>query len=459
MFNRSKLKSGKYSHTSQWRDYQFELQKKDAKRRSYRRMPGYAVLLCVLVLTVYGAFTLLDKMLFVPGKTHSRIFADNVEKFDKPTLQKINRMIPFTNATNKSFELNTGGKTFEIKSSLNPSLQNFIIEHIDRKNSRFFAFVAIEAETGRILAMVSYDKTNPDGDTCTNSDYPAASLFKIITSAAAIEKYNFNCNTPVTFNGNKYTLYKRQLKDRLNKYTNRISFKKAFADSVNPVFGKIGLHLLGKSTIESYASAFGFNQKFNFEIPLAPSCLTINDDPYNWAEIACGFNNKTRISPLHGALMVSIILNNGKLIEPTLIDNITRDNHTVYQRNSHTMAQIINPHTAITLKKLMNASVTSGTASKSFSGFKKDKVLSKLNIGGKTGSINNNAQHLKYDWFEGFAEEKNGKKKIITSVLVVHDKYIGIRAARYSRMAIKKYFKNYYAKAEINKHAKKSTSL
>jgi len=426
---------------------------------SYQRIPGYAVLLCVLVLTVYGVFTLLDKMLLIPAETHSRIFADNVEKFDKRALQKINRMMLSTNNTNNPFALNTGGKTYEIRSSLNPSLQNFIIKHIDRKNSRFFAFVAIEADTGRIIAMVSYDKNNPDSDICTNPDYPAASLFKIITSAAAIEKFGFNCNTPVTFNGNKYTLYKTQLKNRLSKYTNRISFKEAFADSINPVFGKIGTHLLGKPALESYATAFGFNQKFNFEIPLAPSSLTINDNPYNWAEIACGFNNKTRISPLHGALMVSIILNDGKLIEPTLIDNIIRDNQMVYQRNSHTAAQIINPHTAITLKKLMNASITSGTASKSFSGFKRDKVLSKLSIGGKTGSINNNAQHLKYDWFEGFAEEKNGSKKIVTSVLVVHDKYIGIRAARYSRMAIKEYFKNYYAKAEINKHAKNSTSL
>ena len=107
----------------------------------------------------------------------------------------------------------------------------------------------------------------------------------------------------------------------------------------------------------------------------------------------------------------------------------------------------------------MNASITSGTASKSFSGFKKDRILSKLRIGGKTGSINKNAQHLKYDWFTGFAEEKSGSKKIVTTVLVVHEKYIGIRAARYSRMAIKEYFKNYYANAKINKHDKKSTSL
>ena len=317
----------------------------------------------------------------------------------------------------------------------------------------------MEAKTGRVLSMVSYGKNNPGSDICTNSAYPAASIFKIITSAAAIEKCGFNCNTPVSFNGNKYTLYKRQLKKRLNKYTNRMSFKKAFAESVNPIFGKIGIHDLGKAALESYATAFGFNRNFNFEIPLQPSSLIISDNPYNWAEIACGFNNETLISPLHGALMVSIILNNGELIEPTLIDKIIQENQVVYQRNSHPGSYRINPNTATTLKKLMNATIISGTASKSFSGFKRDKILSKLNIGGKTGSINNNKEQLKYDWFQGFAEEKNGSKKIILSVLVVHEKFIGTRAARYSRMAIKEYFKNYYANVKIINHDKKSVSL
>ncbi|MEZ4566061.1 MAG: hypothetical protein R2860_03550 [Desulfobacterales bacterium] len=41
--------------------------------------------------------------------------------------------------------------------------------------------------------------------------------------------------------------------------------------------------------------------------------------------------------------------------------------------------------------------------------------------------------------------KKNRQKKIALSVLVVHQDYIGIRAAQYSKIAIKEYFKNYYA--------------
>ena len=455
MLYRSEIKT--HVKKNKWREYQSKLKKKDATRRSYRRIPLYILILTVFVLISHGIFMLLDKTLVIPNKKYSTIFTDQEETFNNFTLQKIFRQIPVATGIEKNFKLTTGKATYQVKSSIDSRLQEFIIDHVDRKNSKNFGFVAMDPVTGRILSMVSYDKNSKDANICITPNYPAASLFKIITAAAAIEQCGFKINTTVTFNDNKYTLYKSQLKERINKYTNKITFAESFADSVNPVFGKIGKNRLGKSVIETYAAAFGFNQSFNFEIPLEPSTVFVHDDPYNWAEIACGFNNETLISPLHAALIVSGIVNNGKRCAPTIIDEIDKYDQVIYQRNSHKGPDIISPHTARTLKELMNETVVSGTASKSFSRFKKDSVLSRLNIGGKTGSINNNAEHLKYDWFAGFAEDKNSSKKIVISVLVVHQDYIGIRAARYSRMAIKEYFQNYYANTNDQKN--RSASL
>jgi len=442
--NQSNL-NNKLSSDKKWRSYQSHLQKKSAKRRSYRRIPYYVILLCVLIISAQGLFSFFENRLVVPQKEYSRIFSDQKKKFGKPSLQKVIQQFPIATRADSKFDLKTGGKTYQVHLSIDNSLQQFIIDRIDQKNSKHFGFVAMDPANGRILSMVSYDKNNQVLNTCVEPNYPAASLFKIITAAAAIEKCGFSDNTPVSFNGNKYTLYKIQLKDRINQYTNKITFKESFADSVNPVFGKIGKLHLGKPVLEEYASAFGFNQQFNFEFLIEPSSVEISEDPYSWAEVACGFNNDTLISPLHGALMIAGIANNGKLIEPTLIDSIHESSQVLYQRSTNQISEPIHPHTALTLKKLMNTTISSGTAAKSFSGFRKDKILSKLHIGGKTGSINNNKYHLKYDWFAGFAEEKKGNQKIVISVLVVHQDYIGIRAARYSRMAIKEYFKDYYA--------------
>ena len=83
--------------------------------------------------------------------------------------------------------------------------------------------------------------------------------------------------------------------------------KNAFAKSVNPVFGKLGALYLGKDGLESYARAFGFNHPINFEISLSPSETVITDEPYQWAEIASGFNRQTKMSPVHGALIAATI--------------------------------------------------------------------------------------------------------------------------------------------------------
>jgi peptidoglycan glycosyltransferase len=167
MSNRSKLKIKPRHRSNQWRDYQLKLKKKDAQHQSYKRLPRYAAILFALVITVFGIFKLLDKALFIPNETHSILFADKVDQFDKGVLQKIIRLVPFTKDPKNSFELSTGGNTYQIRSSIEPSLQKFIIDRVDRKNSKFFGFVAIEAETGRILSMVNYDKNNPYNDICT----------------------------------------------------------------------------------------------------------------------------------------------------------------------------------------------------------------------------------------------------------------------------------------------------
>ena len=302
---------------------------------------------------------------------------------------------------------------------------------------------------GRILAMVGYDKTDPLNNPCVDSSFPAASIFKIVTAAAAIEKCRLDPDSKMHFNGRKHTLYKSQLKEIVNKYTQTISFKEAFAKSVNPVFGKIGALCLDKDVFDSYAKAIGFYRIIDFEIFLPPSLIVLSSEPYHLAEIACGFTQKTRISPVHGALIAATILNQGKLIAPAIVDRIT-DEHkdTLYRNRPAIIGQAFTPKTAKALQELMKATVQSGTVRGTFRKYRKDKIISKLEIGAKTGTINNQTNDLKYDWFVGYASEMSGGAKIILSVLVAHEKYIGTRAVQYAIMAFKKYFKSQSGKMD-----------
>ncbi|MBU2521301.1 MAG: PbpA [Proteobacteria bacterium] len=434
-----------------WRDYQARLKRFVLITTLTKRIIKYSFF---LILTLVGFYLIVGKLGWTAfnysQKDYSRESKKQVSKkklIDKNDIQTLLDKKAFVNLKDKSFDLVVNSQKLRVNTSLDLSLQHYLQKKIDRDTSRYVGIVVMDPSTGRVLSMVSFDKTDPSNNPCIDNEFPAASIFKIVTAAAAVEKCGFNLSSKFSYNGRKYTLYKSQLKDKTNKYTNKTTLKDSFAQSVNPVFGKIGANYLGKSNLEEYALAFGFNRKINFEIPLSPSFISLSDDPYQWAEVACGFNHETKISPVHGAVITSAILNQGRMIEPTIVDQIIDGaGHTIYRGHIVTMNRAMTSESSDVVNNLMRASIRSGTCSKIFRGRGTDHILSRLNIGGKTGSIDTKKHDGRYDWFVGFAEEKEGAGKLVISVIVVHEKYIGTRASQYARMAIKEYFRDYFAK-------------
>jgi len=442
---------------SSWRAYQDQLKRDDknaAQKKIIRRHLKFILPFIVVFFAVYVSITGSFGSLFhnpkeAPGtvktqKTSPKSAASI--SFNKDEIRHFMDSSHIANLDDNSFEIQNNGKRLRVQTSIDPSLQNYLIKKLDRKNSSHIGIVAMDPEDGRILSLVGYDKSDPSKNPCLESSFPAASIFKIITAAAALEKGNLRLNSKLQYNGGKYTLYKSQLKEKTNKYTNKISLKDAFAKSVNPVFGKLGSLYLGKDELESYAKAFGFNRLINFEIFLPPSPIVFTDEPYQWAEVASGFNRQTKMSPVHGALITATIFNQGRLIEPTIVDRIIDEKGVaLYQSQPATIHQAFAPDTSDALDELMKATVRSGTVRGVFRKYRKDKIISRLEIGAKTGTINNKTDEIKYEWFVGYAQDKTGDDKLILSVLVAHEKYIGIRAAQYAIMAFKKYFKTRFA--------------
>ena len=436
-----------------WREYQDNLKWTAAKKRFINKGIKLSILFIGLFFLVYGMLGVIGNKSFshLAGGYFSSSWDNPMDTrlnygklINKTSVRNLLKNISFVNLKNKSFDFFSNGHTFRIDTSLDIKLQEFLIKKLDLDNSRFIGIVCMDPVTGKVLSMVSFDKADSSNNPCVDNRFPAASIFKIVTASAVVEKCGLHPGSKLFYNGRKHTLYMSQLKDRRNRYTNKITFQDSFAQSVNPVFGKIGAHYLGKNTLEKYAEAFDFNKEIDFEIEIAPSFVNLSDEPYQWAEIACGFNNKTKISPLHGAMMASAIINNGKIMEPTVVDQIIdEEGKIIYRNRLVTINQAITPTASNVLNRLMAATIRSGTCKKAFRGYRKDKILSKLNIGGKTGSIDNKSHDFRYDWFVGFAEEKDGPEKIAVSVIVAHEKYIGLRASYYARIAMKKYFLKY----------------
>ncbi len=350
------------------------------------------------------------------------------------------------------FEVPFGERRLRVEPTIDADLQDYLQGQLYRRTSRYVAIVVMDALQGQVLAMINFAREGHAPIPCLTSDFPAASVFKIVTAAAAIEQCGYSSQTPLVFNGASHTLYKSQLKNVRNRYTRHTTLEKAFAGSVNPVFGKIGQHCLGREKLQRYADRFGFNQTMAFELELPPSRTQITDEPYQWAEIGSGFNQETVISPLYGAILGAVAPAEGRLVEPAIIRRVSDPNGADLYRAHPASTQAVSAATARELGRLMRRTVSHGTARKIFRRMNRDKVLSRLTIGGKTGSIDTPDHGARYDWFVGFADGPDRADAIAVAVLVAHEKFIGRRAGEYARRAMREHFRlRFERRAEIGR--------
>jgi len=426
------------NQSAAWRKYQFRLRQKSAAQQALRQLPIYVLALCMGLLVIKGGFFVLDWLQSCP-RGQSVATMPEIERISRSQLRELIDPDDLINPQTPVIHKQLPKRGCTLYTTLNEHLQNAAVAMMDQRYARQIGIVVMDAQTGKILVMATHDRNNPKVNNCLNTSFPAASLFKIVSAAAALEVCDFSPDTRLAFNGGKYTLYRSQLKDTINRYTNYVTLEKAFAESINPVFGKIGQLHLDKPGLEQYANAFGFNREMDFDLPMNTSIAAISEKPYNWAEIACGFNKTTRISAVHAAMLAAAVIHNGAMMQPYLIDRAAFKDRLVFRQAPKMMVQAIHPETARQMQSLMNASVTRGTARSSFRCAQGAAILKHFDVGGKTASINDNPEQVKYDWFTGYARHRNSGKAIAAAVIVAHKDYIGVRAMQYFRKIVYEY--------------------
>jgi cell division protein FtsI/penicillin-binding protein 2 len=299
----------------------------------------------------------------------------------------------------------------------------------------------MDPHNGRLLSMVNYDANGHTDNLCLQANFPAASLFKIVTAAAALESAGLKPDQGYYYRGSKHTLYKSQLKTKKDRWTTLTNFRKAFAFSNNAVFGKIGIYDLGQDKLMRYSEKFFFNRSIASDLPVAVSRVAIPADDFGLAEIASGFNKDTLISPLHAALLAAVAVNEGNMPTPRLVDSIRNDsNEVIYQAPLPAMTATVNRQTAQDLKLIMQDAVRYGTGRTAFRRLRRKKRFKNFDLGAKTGTINDREDQFKYDWVTAFATSPDGAGSICVSVLGVHGKILGTRSTEMTRAIVDYYF-------------------
>lgn len=335
----------------------------------------------------------------------------------------------------------TRSEKLKVTYTLDEELQAEATRLLKKYNPDYGIFVAISPDTGHMLAMMDSTRDGLDhGNLSLVNTFPAASVSKIITAVAAVNENKVNGNTVIPFNGKSTTLYKKNVfNHQKNKWTQEYTLNQAFAKSVNSIFGRLGAVDLGGETMMDYAYRLGFNGRFASDFKFNNGYIDIDtNDDWQVAEMASGYTTNNTLSPLHAATLAATAINGGKIVAPVIVKSLTGPyGIPIYVHEKPATSTAMTVDASRQLKKMMQTTISWGSARKSFRGFHK-KQLEDVVVGGKTGSLTGFKPRGKYDWFVGFGERDN--QKIAYAVLCINKEKWYVKSARLAREIMEYYF-------------------
>jgi peptidoglycan glycosyltransferase len=334
---------------------------------------------------------------------------------------------------------------YNIEFNLNSKLESKIKKLFRRHRPDHGAIVIIENDTGNILAATDFTRKGRKFGRamCFSNDHPAASIFKLITAADLIENTDVDSESKFQYRGRASTLYKYQLKDKVDRWTREQALAKAFSRSNNVIFAKAAINNSNSKSLVSMANKFKFNDQILEGVELEQSTLLAPTTQYELAELASGFNRGTIMSPVHGAVIGSIIANDGVYRRPSVISSIANENGRVLWLPSRETETVLKPESAKELQKMMELTVQSGTARRLYRQMKRS-IRKNLDIGGKTGSLTGGKPFGKRDWLVVYAKPKTpGQGKGITvAVMLVNLKKWYVKSTHLAKKVIEYYYQD-----------------
>ena len=346
-----------------------------------------------------------------------------------------------------------------IYNTLDPEMQKKAESILTKRWLRGAGVVALDANTGRVLALAGVKNGRWSPLAGIKAEAPAASLFKVITAAAAVEEIGLKPGSKLNYTGRPHTLYKSQVTKKHRYRPHRVTLKNSFARSNNPVFARLGVHHLGKDILTSYARSLGFGRRLQFELPVGMSRLVEPTTEFETAEVACGFHRYNTISPMHAALMVGVFVNQGYFMEPYIVDHVVGPKGGIQYQGAPTgSGRLVSEKTCRYMQEMFKATVSFGTARKAFRRASRDRVLKHLSMGGKTGTLRGPDRSSLYEWFAGYAVDPKTKHTLVVGAMVAHGKQRRLEPEYIARYMIKQAFQSAWGRQKPAKPRQSQTA-
>ena len=320
--------------------------------------------------------------------------------------------------------------------TLDPSLQRDAERLLDEAHPVAGAVVAIDLKTGRVLAWAERRREGRGASVITTPHAPAASVFKLVTTAALFEKTDVTPSERICVAGGMRSIERRHLDPPRDGDVHCGPFFQALGHSKNAVYAQLATHRLMRSDLIEIAERIGFNGRVPFDFKVPVGTLDVPFQDLEFARAAAGFRGST-LTPLGGAYLASVIATGG--LAPRLRIVAKAADYTA-SAGLETEGRVLSATTAQRLERMMEVTVASGTARPAFHDELGHPLLGSIQVAGKTGTLHPSEASGEglASWFIGFAPARS--PSIAVSVLLENGSVWRKKAVEVARDVLRSHF-------------------
>ena len=293
-----------------------------------------------------------------------------------------------------------GDNSKSITLTIDSTMQFIVEQALDKamadNKPKAVTAVVMDPKTGDVLAMASRPSYNPNKFWQANAEawrnraissvYEPGSTFKAMVAGTALQEGVVAPNMTF-YDPGHIDVSEKRIQNWNGESFGNVTFTDIVKNSINTCFAQIGLWLGGEK-LNEYAEKFGFGKATGIELPGEESgILFANPKEMVSSDVATmAIGHSIAVTPLQLVTAMSAVANDGVLLKPHIIKQITNADGSVYKEyGREEVHRVIDSATDKTLVGLLEQVVATGGGSKA--------AVKGYRIAGKTGTAQKINEH------------------------------------------------------------------
>ena len=293
-----------------------------------------------------------------------------------------------------------GDNSKNITLTIDSTMQFIVEQSLDKamadNNPKAVTAVVMDPRTGDVLAMASRPSYNPNKfwqandeawrNRAISSVYEPGSTFKAMVAGTALQEGVVAPNMTF-YDPGHIDVSEKRIQNWNGESFGNVTFTDIVKNSINTCFAQIGLWLGGEK-LNEYAEKFGFGKATGIELPGEESGILFANpkDMVNSDVATMAIGQSIAVTPLQLVTAMSAVANDGVLLKPHIIKQITNADGSVYKEyGREEVRRVIDSATDKTLMGLLEQVVATGGGSKA--------AVKGYRIAGKTGTAQKINEH------------------------------------------------------------------